>query len=284
MNIADALDATPVSSLDLTRHVTVPVTATVSSTVEAMCAAGRSVACVLEDEAPIGIFTQRDVLLRVVGRPTTWDRPIVEEMTRTVQTMPNTGSVADGLAIMNDWWIRSVPVLDSDGRLAGVLSYYVIMQTISNLLASRLGGTAPEAGVEHGLEFVDFTGLNLATPIIVRATDPVEVAAHHMRVRGIGSVLVVDERDDLVGVLTEFDLLVRIGCEKADLSRLTVGEIMTPDPVALRARSSIADAIQEMARHGISRIPLLGESGRPVGVAGFGDIAAYVEQSLDALG
>lgn len=284
MNIATALEETLVSSLDLSRYVPVGPDSPVAEVVGRMGDAGLSCACVVEDEQLLGIFTQRDVVLRVLGRTGTWELPISQEMTRPVRTMRHDQSVGDGLAIMSDWWVRSVPVLDAGDRLVGNLSFYTVMTTMANLLSSRLGDPALEPDVGYGLSFVDFTGLNIATPVTVRADDAVEVAVHHMRARGIGSVLVTDHREHLVGVLTEFDLLLALGCEQEDLSAVAVKDVMTSDPVALSARSSIADAIVELADRGFSHVPLVGESGRPVGVASFRDIAAYVEASLDSLG
>lgn len=284
MSIADALAATPVSSLDLTRFVAVPVDASVAATVESMCDAGRSCACIVDGPVLVGIFTQRDALLRVIGRPSTWDRPIAEVMTKQVRTMLDAQCVSDGLAIMNDWWVRSVPVLDADEQLVGNLSFHTVMATIGKLVAARIGETANEPGVEHGLTFIDFTGLNTSPPVVVGMDDTIETAAHHMKARGIGSALAVDDREHLVGVLTEFDLQMRIGCDQADLSNVAVKEVMTRDPVTLSTRAPIADAIREVIEHQFSYVPLVGESGRPVGVASFRDIATYVETSLEALG
>ena len=284
MNIADALTETPVSALDLSRYVTVSPAETTAATVNAMNAAGVSCACVVEGVELRGIFTQRDVLTRVLGRESTWNRPIEDEMTRSVRTMGADDSVAAGLAIMNDWWVRSVPVLDEGGGLAGVLSFYMIMKTIAALVAEHTGDPAAGPEVQHGLDFVDFTGLAISPPVAVSPDDTVGTAAHHMRARGIGSVLVTDDRDHLVGMLTEYDLQHQVGCTTADLEALSVKDLMTPDPVALDARSPIGDAIQQMAARGFSHIPLLGESGRPIGAASFRDIAAYLESSLVALG
>ncbi len=281
MNIAEALAETPVSDLDLSRYVAVPRSASVAETTAAMSDAARSVAIVLEGECPVGIFTQRDVLTRVIGRPATWDRPIADEMTAKLRTMRDDGSVEEGLAIMNDWWVRSVPVLASDGGLAGNLSFYVVMQKMTELLGSRIAAANPE--MRYGLTMIDFTGLNTSPPVSVAPSDTVATAAHQMRVRGIGSVLVVDDRERLVGVLTEFDLQMKIGTRSVDLDSIPVEDIMTADPVTLRARSSVADAIREMSDHGFSHVPLLGESGRPVGVTSFRDVAAYLETSLEVL-
>jgi CBS domain-containing protein len=104
-----------------------------------------------------------------------------------------------------------------------------------------------------------------------------------MKTRAIGSVFVVDHRENLVGVVTEFDLQSRNAWRAPDLATRSVTDFMTHDPVALSARSSIADAIQKMATSGFSHVPLIGESGRPIGVASFRDIADYFETTVALL-
>jgi CBS domain-containing protein len=264
MSITAAIEATPVSSVDLSRFVSVDVGAQVCDTVAA-------------------IFTQRDILQRVIGRPASWSRPMREEMTSPVRTMPNTGTVAEGLALMNHWWVRSVPVVDEAAVLAGVLSFYTVTSTIGNLLASRVSGSVGVATVHHGLTLVDFTGLNRAPVVMVEPDDPLDVAVHHMRTRGTGSVAVVDHRGHLVGELTEFDLQTRLGCDTADLETVTVGDVMDPGPASLDVRSSIADGLERLLADEVSHVLLVGESGRPVGMASFRDIALYVEMSLETL-
>jgi len=284
LNIAETLAAMPVSDLDLSRYTAVDPSATVSETVDAMNQADRSMACVLSDGRLIGLFTQRDVLMQVLGRSRIWNLPITDEMTRAMRTIRADQSAADAMAVMNDWWVRSVPVLDTADVFVGNMSYYALMGTIAGLITDHLSDPDIDLEVRHGLTLIDFTGLHTSTPVTVTAADTVETAVHHMKARAIGSVLVVDDHDRLVGMLTEFDLQKTIGCELDDLSKVLVGDVMTPDPVALAARSPIAAAIQEMANRGFSHLPLLGESGKPVAVASFRDIASYVEVSFSALG
>lgn len=284
MSISEAIEATPVSSVDLTRYVSVSTTSTVEETVRAMCEAGRSCACVLDGHELVGIFTQRDVLQRVIGRPSSWQRPMRDEMTAPVRTMSNQDTVAEGLALMNHWWVRSVPVLDEEAALVGNLSFYAVMSTIGNLLASRVAGSVGEPTAHHGLTLIDFTGLNRSAIVMVESGDPLDVAVHHMRTRGTGSVAVVDHRGHLVGELTEFDLQTRIGCDVADLEGVAIKDVMDPDPATLDVRSSIADGLERLLADEVSHVLLVGESGRPVGIASFRDIASYVEMSLETLG
>jgi CBS domain-containing protein len=282
--LADDLDKLRVSEVDLSRYVAVEPSRSVAETIQAMRDSGYSSACVVDDGALVGVFTQRDVLMRVLGRPRVCDLPISEEMTRSPRTMQVDGSLADGMAIMTEWWVRSVPVLEDGDQLAGTLSWYTVMRTMARLLDHPMKREKVGPHPEHGLAFVDFTGLNTATPVLVSENDTADVAIHHMKARAIGSVLVVDGREQLAGILTEFDLLVKLGCTGADPASVTVGEIMTAEVVSVSARSPIGDAIQKMADRGFSHAPLLGESSRPVGVASFRDLAAFFETSLESLG
>lgn len=281
MTIAGTLAGTPVSTLDLNRHVTVSPDTSVSDTVQAMSEADLSCALVVDGESLVGIFTQRDVLLRAIGRPSTWSRPIESEMSRSVRTMRDSDTVADGLEIMVDWWVRNVPVLAGDERVAGNLSFYTVMKLMAESLTSRIDNQA-EPQTEHGLNFVDFTGLNMSPPVVVDLEEPVTHAAHHMRARGIGSVLAADARGHLAGIVTEFDLLTKVGCQHPDPSVLRVKQVMS-QPVALSPRSSIADGIREIADQGHSHVPLVAESGKPAGTASFREVGAYIEAILDAL-
>lgn len=281
MAVVDDLATMAVSELDLGRFVEVASSDSISETVEAMRDTGYSCACVVDDGTLVGVFTQRDVLMRVLGRSRVCDDPVGDEMTRSPRTMRPDQSVADGLAIMREWWVRSVPVVDDAGELVGNFSWYTVMSTMAGILNRPSDADQTGPGVEHGLEFVDFTGLNISTPVTVHEQDTADVAAHHMRARAIGSILVVDQREHLTGTISEFDLLVQLACTGDDLEKVTVGEMMSPDVVTLSVRSKIADAIQEMADKGFSHAPLLGESSRPVGVASFRDIAAYFETSLE---
>lgn len=280
VNLADALAMTPISSLDLSRYVTVPTSATVAETVRAMRDAERSCACVLDGEALAGVFTERDVLHRAIGLPNNWSTPIGDQVSGPSATIGNGRSVADAIEVMNRWWIRNLPVTGADDRFVGNLSYWTVMQTITNLLASRIGDSGP---VRDGLDFVDFTGLNLYPPVVIDQHEPLDVAVHHLRNRGISQILVVDGRGHLIGTLSEFDLQMKVGCEIADLASLTLADVMTTPAKAIAVRSPVSKAIAALVDNVESNVALLAETQRPAGVASFRDITGYLESSIEAL-
>ena len=284
MRIAEALSQTPVSAIDLSRFVDAAATDSVGDVVARMSEAGLSCAIVTTDEGIVeGIFTQQDVVRRIVGQAGVRDQPLRDVMTSPVQTISNSASVAEGLGVMSEWWVRSVPVVDQNDRLAGNLSYYAVTNTISNLLAARVSGAIGEATMRHALTLIDFTGLNMSVPAIIEDGESLDSAVQRLRSGALGSVLVTDDKGSLVGELSEFDVQTKVGCSEADLSTVPVSSVMSRSPVALNARSSIAEVMEEILEEEASNIPLIAETGKPVGVASFRDIATFIDSALSTL-
>lgn len=88
-------------------------------------------------------------------------------------------------------------------------------------------------------------------------------------------LLVANEKDKLIGVITEFDLLKilkfpRVGPLFARIDELqkhladTVEELVTRKPVTVSKDASLKEAIDWMVSHRIRHIPVV-EEGKPVG-------------------
>jgi len=78
---------------------------------------------VMEDQRVAGIFTERDVLSRVVAAeqaPSTMR--VRDAMTRQVVCCPPETDINDAGGILRDRRIRHLPVCDGEGRLLGMIS------------------------------------------------------------------------------------------------------------------------------------------------------------------
>jgi len=104
-----------------TVHSVAP-TASVLDAVRKMNDARIGALLVLEDERPVGIFTERDVLTRVVDQKRDpGDTPIADVMsTEVVAVKPNT-TVDEAMAVITERRCRHLPVIE-DGRLRGMVS------------------------------------------------------------------------------------------------------------------------------------------------------------------
>lgn len=108
-------------------------------------------------------------------------------------------------------------------------------------------------------------------PVTLPMTAPMRAAASLMRDANVGDVLVLDGQE-LVGIVTDRDLVVRGLAVGADPDVVSVAEVTTASPVTLAPDDDPAEAVALMREHGIRRIPVV-ERGVPVGVVSIGDLA-----------
>jgi CBS domain-containing protein len=114
--------ATPVSELMAQKPYVVDADASVVSAVGAMNE--HRTGCVLVQKAGklVGIFTERDVLRRVVFKDGSSNLKVAAVMTPNPETLPPGASVAYALNKMSVDGYRHIPIVDEDGKAIGVLS------------------------------------------------------------------------------------------------------------------------------------------------------------------
>ena len=134
---------------------------------------------------------------------------------------------------------------------------------------------APQLGVQR-LLFVDsLAKLAPKTPIVVPTDAPVVTVLDLMVSRGIGSVFVV-EGDQIAGVFTERDALMRLNVDAAALAQEPISRFMTPNPQPLNGSSRIAFAVHRMDLGGYRHVPIVDEGGKLRGVISVRDILRYL--------
>ncbi len=87
-------------------------------------------ACAVMDGAElVGIFSERDLMLRVVGAGLDPQKTTVGQvMTKDLETVSTETDSSDALSLMVSKHIRHLPVVDKDGNLAGLLSIRNLLQ------------------------------------------------------------------------------------------------------------------------------------------------------------
>lgn len=102
--------------------ISVPPSATVYEAIETMNAARIGSVLIIDHEALHGIFSERDVLTRVIpGGHDPHQLKVEAVMTRRLTTATPDERVGDTLALITRRRIRHVPVVE-DGRLIGLVS------------------------------------------------------------------------------------------------------------------------------------------------------------------
>ena len=103
--------------------VTVSTRASVMDAVRTMYGERIGAVAVVDDDRLIGIFSERDLMNRVVLERRDLDSTRVGDvMTAPVVTIERALTAGDALKLMDENHIRHLPVINSDGKLAGMLS------------------------------------------------------------------------------------------------------------------------------------------------------------------
>ena len=117
----------------------VAVDSTVLSAAMSMRNARIGAAAVLEGDQLVGIFSERDVMLRVVVPRLDPEATTVREvMTTAVHTVGEESEAGEALEVMVSRHIRHLPVVNSENRVTGLLSVRNLLQHHIEELADQL--------------------------------------------------------------------------------------------------------------------------------------------------
>ncbi|MDG5819201.1 CBS domain-containing protein [Natronococcus sp. A-GB7] len=105
----------------------------------------------------------------------------------------------------------------------------------------------------------------------------VEDAGQVMRDNGVGSVIVVGERNRLEGILTTTDF-VDIVAESQPKAETSVSRYMTTDVVTTDAQTGIRDAADLMVEHGFHHLPVVDDEEGVIGIVTTTDLTAYLSR------
>src|SRR5215472_2566564 len=99
----------------------------------------------------------------------------------------------------------------------------------------------------------------------VQLNSTLEEAASIMKVGNVGAVPVVDEDEDLVGIITDRDIVVRCVADGKNPSETSVEEVLSHDLETIEPDADLEEAAQLMADKQIRRLPVC-EDGELVGM------------------
>ncbi len=111
-----------------------------------------------------------------------------------------------------------------------------------------------------------------SNPRSIAPSTTVSEAGRLMKSEDVGSLPIVDG-DQLVGVVTDRDIVIRVVAEAKDPQTATVGEIASRDLVTVDPEQDLDEALRLMAQHQVRRLPVAEEDGRLVGILAQADVA-----------
>lgn len=103
----------------------------------------------------------------------------------------------------------------------------------------------------------------------------VEQAAKLMIDSDVGSVLVVEDDNQLAGILTRTDF-VHIVAGQEPKDQTPVSAYMSDTPVTISAQATVAEAADLMVESGVHHLPVVDDDAGLIGIVTTTDLAAHI--------
>jgi len=101
-------------------------------------------------------------------------------------------------------------------------------------------------------------------PFVFAGTPAID-AVTVLNSKNLGAVLIIDQDNKLLGIITDGDVR-RAVAESSDLTSISVENFMTADPVSSKANIQAVDALSILQQHEITILPIVGEDKELVGI------------------
>ncbi len=211
---------------------------------------------------------------------------VAEVMTREVITIGPDTSLGRAARLMVEKHLKRLPVVDSEGRLMGILGRLDVLNTIAAVRIPEWHPQARPAGATVG------DVMTREVPAVHESATLEEifqllVSSSHKR------VVVIDDQRRVVGIIADSDLISRVSREnwpglieilasKVPIEKISAParqhlmklrgrcarELMTRNPITVRQEMPVASALVLSAEKATKRLPVVDADGRLVGIVG----------------
>lgn len=107
------------------------------------------------------------------------------------------------------------------------------------------------------------------------------MAAQEMETHNVGSLVVTDRDDKILGMITDRDIALAIG--RGSSPDTPVDRVSTHSVATIGTDADIHDAATLMSSKGVWRLPITDDGGRPVGMVSLNDVFGYLAQETESL-
>jgi signal-transduction protein with cAMP-binding, CBS, and nucleotidyltransferase domain len=251
-----------VSEIMTTHPTKAPSAASIFDVMQTMVVEDVGRIIITDDEVPVGIFTEKDILRRVIGENVDTKKTAVKTvMTAPLHAVDEETHIIDAFGRMYQGKYRHLLVRGRRGKIIGIVS----MRRILNL-AVELG---------QGLSETRSLG-DIAVGSMVSADERTSIFAtvELMNQRNIGAVIVTAEAKP-AGIFTERDVLKRCAAVALDLKATAIKQVMTAPLITMPSTGLVGDVLAEMYRRDIRNMPVSSASGGIVGIIAMPEILQY---------
>ena len=220
---------------------------------------------------PFGLF-------RSIQKPT-YDGMLDEQVANVIQKR-GAGNLKDILFTNEVWKVEAKkevaqPVTDKKPSEALTQKNYWHEEEMSSMLKGEAKPNKDKLQkIIMGERLADF--ISKVPPIVVRPETSIQEVIERMQALPTkGCVLICDDNQKLVGIVSIRDILLKVAGTLKEPSKIAIKQIMTPRPECLDKDAPLSFALHKMFIGKFRHVPVL-DNGVPVGVVSTRDLIEYL--------
>jgi len=105
-----------------------------------------------EHSKVVGMFTEREVLMKVLKPGVDFKEPVSKYMRTDVHTLKKSDTVGTAIDAMNEFGIRHVPLVDEFGQVCGILSIRTLVTFLAELFPTEVFNLPPRPQIHETVE------------------------------------------------------------------------------------------------------------------------------------
>ncbi len=251
--IQDIIDTTPLCAATHT---------SIYDCIELMRHHSSSSLIITEDDRPIGLYTEADILRTLMCNVDYRNTCIQEIMNTPIVTASSLVSLFQATYLFTNNSIHHLIIIDSLGQLEGVISQTDIINHFAkeNLMDIK--------SIQYAINKEIFT--------LGKTCSLVECISL-MSDFNSDCAVAVDEMQKPVGIVTERDLASLI-IKNTDINTLKISDIMSSPVVTININNSTLDAVNTLNKFKVTRTVVVDNSGSAIGILSQNDIMHSMEQ------
>ena len=111
-----------------------------------------------------------------------------------------------------------------------------------------------------------------------------QVAGSRMNTRNVGTLVVIDDQQSPVGIITDRDLAIRVVGKGLDPNTTKLQDVMSELPESVTENTSIESAIATMRRGPFRRLPVVDDQNRLIGLLSLDDVLELLSEEFEEIG
>lgn len=123
--------------------ITVTPDATLDQALEKMRSGGGEALLIVDSDKLIGILTERDVLIRILGQGIDGSRPVSDFMSSEPRTLSADATLLEAMITMESGHYRNLPLVDDGGKVVGMLRQQDLLAYVAEAFPQEILNLPP---------------------------------------------------------------------------------------------------------------------------------------------